>query len=878
MPCASRRTRRLRSPHRLALRLVAVLTAATSLASGTQPAPDPLPLTTIEQTAAAFAEASALIDLRLAPEPVAEDFEIAAISLGLASDLDPSSVELARRWAEAAWSAGRRDELIGATRRVVSLDPSDTVAQLRLISASLGRTQTVGGRLEKLDALLGERGDSLHPAVRSRLALDAALLNRELGQTRAFANRLSEAIRLDPSNKEAILLALTYYEEQVGDKEGTLRLLIRLLYADPLDATTALRISTLLASEAAMVEARRYHDLAWDLVIITLQSGEPDAELFQQRYALLWDEQGPGAISSDIALRLEQFRERAQLKYELDIERDVPEDQLLKPEDLHLPAITEITRTIAAIETGNTEEVDAGLDELAAINRLRIQALLRDGTNRAIRTEAIRSTSDLMIMRLLADRQREALDRQIDDLRREGNDELLSPVTLGWISLRRAGAREALRYIDNADQNLPYDRMLEAVAARAVGDDERAVRSCRRLAAQDPLGIFGAWARHTLRDILGSDRVASATGERLAEISRAVPDWIHDLHKDPFSMMSLGIERTAETIAGTESPTVRVTLRNVSPLRLAIGADRPIGSRMLVTSTSNGTRPLVGAGGAFVVELNRRLSLGSGEAIVAELRPDAGPDKLLSLINADQLTRSSWNIVQSFGIGSLQTVIAGAFGLTDRTEIALSLPLAEARRTPAELADLLRTTTGEPARRALMGSASVVLRLASGAEAAGDTRATRADLPVLIDALAERFRSAPSAERIFMLAALPSSKQIDEMTPFDRAALDVQTELIESGSSFSTAEVALTLTTRVDSVNHPFLDTAVSTGDPDITRLADLITFRFERSVPARATVGPGVEAIISTGAFATNSRQPREAPAAPILRNDNGATGNGRR
>ena len=54
------------------------------------------------------------------------------------------------------------------------LDPSDTVAQLRLISARIGQFQTAEERLAAYERFTGPEGKGLDPAIRSRLALDAA--------------------------------------------------------------------------------------------------------------------------------------------------------------------------------------------------------------------------------------------------------------------------------------------------------------------------------------------------------------------------------------------------------------------------------------------------------------------------------------------------------------------------------------------------------------------------------------------------------------------------------------------------------------------------------------------------------------------------------
>ena len=66
--------------------------------------------------------------------------------------------------------------------------------------------------------------------MRSRLALDAALLERERGDSAAFARRLRQSATLDESNKEAASLVAQYYAPQLTDPLGELNLQIKLLF------------------------------------------------------------------------------------------------------------------------------------------------------------------------------------------------------------------------------------------------------------------------------------------------------------------------------------------------------------------------------------------------------------------------------------------------------------------------------------------------------------------------------------------------------------------------------------------------------------------------------------------------------------------------
>ncbi|MFA6046945.1 MAG: hypothetical protein WC718_18325, partial [Phycisphaerales bacterium] len=138
----------------------------------------------------------AILDLRSLNSPGPGDFAIAAGLLSIAQDLAPNDADIVRRRAEAAYNAGDNAVVDECTKRIVELDPADTVAQLRYITSRIGAYQTAEDRLAAYDALVGPKGAALDESIRSRLALDAALLARERGDTAGFIDRLKKAISL----------------------------------------------------------------------------------------------------------------------------------------------------------------------------------------------------------------------------------------------------------------------------------------------------------------------------------------------------------------------------------------------------------------------------------------------------------------------------------------------------------------------------------------------------------------------------------------------------------------------------------------------------------------------------------------------------------
>src|SRR5690606_24171174 len=143
---------------------------------------------------------TALLDLRMQEEPDSEDYQIAALLFGEARRWSPDDEILLRKQIEASWSAGEEGAALDLTRDLLKLDLrdgklDDEVSMLRVLSADISRIQTVEERLDQYHALL--RRTALPATIRSRLALDAALLLREQGDVEGFASMLARSTALD---------------------------------------------------------------------------------------------------------------------------------------------------------------------------------------------------------------------------------------------------------------------------------------------------------------------------------------------------------------------------------------------------------------------------------------------------------------------------------------------------------------------------------------------------------------------------------------------------------------------------------------------------------------------------------------------------------
>lgn len=794
----------------------------------------------LERLTADAIERVGLVNLRLALDPVPGDYRLAMRTFELAADLVPEDANLARRVASAAWGVGDPELLDLAGKRVVRADPDDTVAQLRLITSRIGRLQTVEERLEMYNRFLGEQGRKLAPSIRSRLAVDAALLEHELGNPVAFGDRISDAIELDGTNKEAILLAIRFFGEHVNEPGAMMDLEARLLMADPVDPNVHMAICRRLAGEGALLMAARFHDNA---LALYAAAGALEPRHDVEQLALLWGTQGPEAVVEEIGRRLRSQRAVAQGQYELDLMSDVPEEDLVPPESVHLHRNYEQIRLLAAVAALDDAAIRESLAELKAISDEKIaehdSPTLIPGLVDLSRLadEAALAFVDLQGSRAFSGIQEEN-DRAIQELPGilEGRETWKPRLQMlfAWLAFQRGQVPEAKLLLENSRDNSGYARMLRGHIQAREGRPDLALETYDAIVRDDPLNPVGAWARSQAMGLRRISDPITATGRDLELIAAGIPAWVDRAVRDPKAFMSLTIKPVEDPVTPPELARVRVQIRNISPISLSVGSDRPINSRVLLTPTPDYMTTLLGDLQPEVLELTHRLRLRPREVLETEVSVASGYTGLLLIGASNQLIRQRWRAVQGFRMGERGATVPGPVCLADETPTIVQLPLNGARLAPQALADRVRGAEGDDLVDAVFAAASLLYRAAAEQTPAQPVGS-------LVEALGDRYARAADLERAYMLATLPTRSVCPPMVAFDQAVRLAITEDARAGKQPSTLEIGLILITRVANAEDTLLDAVLSADNPMAAELAMLMRDRIADGRPAITTVGPSV-------------------------------------
>ena len=774
-------------------------------------------------------EQVAMLDLRMQSNPLPRDYQITVQALSLAAALDPEDLELQHKLVAAAWATTDDRLLLSATRRLVELDPSDTVAQLRLISAVVGRAQTGEDRLAAYERYLGPAGRSIDPSVRSRLAFDAASLARELGDEGRFVELLSMATSLDMTNKLAATLAMTYHAERRDDPLERLEMLVNLLYSDPLDSNIHQAIAHLLASEGAFEQARRYFQNA---ALIHQHAGDSNLSLLQQGLIFQWHHEGPESVvktlNNMIARRRQAIAENRAMAEAAEMslaEMPLPEDDRLDP------AIDRI-RALAAAAAGDDISRDAALNDMSLQITEQVRQLTSflvgndDELKRQAMIQMAQLFGELHFAGVLANSNVEASARAVQVFQSQAPDlNRMIRWLIPWITMRLGDLEAAAGVTEFLETGVGED-LFNAEMALALGERKEAARGFLGVMQETPISPLGAWAHSRLASIVETDDLRTSDGRRLDAFARSVPNVIDKMIRGPTEFMNIRFEPVSRTLATEEHARVAIRVQNTSTIPLSVGPGSPISSRFLIQphiDTEIGT--FDGQPQPEVIELDRRLRLMPLESMEFVLPCDSPFTRWLLGLNADSTMRQSWRLLQGFRAAREKGAMTkGPLCHSAETQPRVIRTLAASfDLSDEEIARRIRTVPDDQLHRTLVGARSIMMRRAP--------ENWDADAPTTIDevvqALIERYDRSGQLDRALMLAVLPHAKMIPALEPLDDRARRLVGADIRSGDAIDQLIGCLVLLTRTSSEADQLILDAIESGAPPLSDIATLLRLRY---------------------------------------------------
>jgi len=780
-----------------------------------------------EQAARAVARL-ALLDLRSQDEASRLDYQIAAELLDQAGSMAPDNAEILRRRIEAHFNAGNDRDVLALSRDLLRLDPRDTVVQLRVISGRLAQIQTVEDRLNAYKRFLGEEGLAFDPSVRSRLALDAALLAREAGDDAAFLSLLQQSASLDSTNKAAALLALSVYSERVDSATGRLELLANLLYADPLDPRVHQQIRDELMGAGAFTQGARFHANASR--ILAAAGSQEDQSRAVISAVMDWYNHGPQSPLDSMRTQLLIDRDRADRMAKAQ-ESATGLVTVKRGSEVFLPMSYEVVRLAAAIATKDAAEVDKSLTDLEASVKERAALLADRGrrplsmTDEQAALDGARLNFELQRWRLLANAQLGKAAEQIEPAILATEASSIERVSILALSALRSGdTDEALRLCDLAPEASPWIEITRGYAYQLAGEELKAREAFARAFHVAPLGLLGALGHSLAGEIPDANGQTvpahdPAFARQLSDYAETIPPWIDAMVKNPRSYQNLVARVNSRTSApGTradpmEPLTGTISLTNTAPIPLGVGSDRTINPRLLFApnlETRRGNQRAIAE--PEVVEMAQRLRLMPGETMSQTAELDLGGLGFIAETASEGPTTLWWRVVQGFESrpGGMRDKGAGCLEATTDTLSRAALP--EATRSVAYLADRIAASAQTPdeipaliiAARSMLARTYLRTNDYPGDVLPPEVRSA------LASAIANAYPNWPRDARAMALASLPPGRQVAAFAPLDSLGLADADPMVRT----------IALVSRVDNPDDPAIAAAIASGDTSLARIA----------------------------------------------------------
>lgn len=811
--------------------------AATLAAAGqpaTQPAAAPTADTVARGIAARAVARLATADLKLQSDsetgrtPGAADYRIVAELLGIAAETDPDDQDILRLQIEAWTAAGDADRVEQLQRVLAAADPRDTVNLLAVVSARISKLQSVEERLAAYEKLLGPEGDRLDASIRSRLAMDAALLSRERGDEAAFVRLLARSSALDSTNKDAATLALAYFAERVPDAAGRLELLINVLKADPFDPDVHAAIAQELGSAGAILGASRFYVMLYALRTARGQELSPQ----EQAEAMVssWNINGAmpmvTSMNADVENRREQLRAR---KARLDAAGQLLE-QVADPSEARVPIPTERVRVVASAATGDPELIGYAVTEAAESFRRAIEAIT-DPTKRPERmteAEAVEMTRSLRTeqvwLSLWAGRGHEGAAEAIAALRDDpDSDPLVIRRLEAWQRMRSGELDAAAGALAELGKDDPLATMGLGVLAELRGQPEAAVKVYQLLANTLAGSIAGAYCRTRYMDLMGEPPALSAEAHRLQKLVDEVPPTLEAMIADPRRFMDLKIEPLSTEMGLTDKVALRFTLQNTSPYALAVGPEKPINTRFILAPVVDlGLQRMRVPNLHEIVYLNRRLRLLPGERFEAVVWADSGLLGGLLQRVASAPVRMRWRAVQGFRLNNRGYFDPGPLCLTTEAGPVVRPVSLRAQADIAAFVGWIESGTPRELAEALLALRE---KLSDEALAAN---VTPGDVDLIVRSALNRFKAGSRAEKLIILAYTPTGNQVPLFGPLDSAALADPDDQV----------VRFTLGLRTAPADSPALAADAWGSRPAVGELARIVRERLATGARTLATIG----------------------------------------
>lgn len=547
-------------------------------------------------------------------EPLDTSAIIAAVTLiNEAAKLTPSDESVWYAMIEIAQMADLPDMRRRGIRELLRVTPTQTSSQLGRLRDVVERTNTVDQRMDVYEQLLSKDSDiTLDPRVASRLALDAAMLQRQLGDINQFARWLAESVALDPSYPRAMSLAAGFFGDESADVYRRAELLASAFLSNIGDMTTQVALAEYLMAFGDYEDARVLYEAA-------MGDDAGDASIISD--GLLADIVLSQWAAGDIVAAQDTLLTRqiaVDEKFRNQTRQQQPRITPLELARIHAPLVPKLATVRAAIYASQDDASQAGFALDAAVGSILTLSKLYEFQNAETISHVIELYLQAAWITLWLDGN---VESAISIIERAETGAILGVSEKqrlnGWIALRQGDPTQAIALLSDLTDD-PAARAGMALAYLETNNTQAAAKEFLHIARQWGGTVLGVWSANQLQHLVGQRFDLRPEVEDLKILMANVLQTMHTFVQDPRPPIALSVQPTKVRFDPYEPILVDIEILNNTTIPLTIAKGGPIQPFMLLEGVINIARTSIEAVPPMIIPIDRELSLYPRESIAIQ--------------------------------------------------------------------------------------------------------------------------------------------------------------------------------------------------------------------------------------------------------------------
>ena len=488
-----------------------------------------------------------------------------------ASKLNPQNQSILRSMIEVAQIADLPDLNKKATKELLSLAPDETPLQLARLRDAIEMTNTADQRMAVYEQLLSDGNTAqLDVRIASRLALDAAQLQRQLGNIGQFARWLAESVALDPANTDAMVLAAGFFGDETVDLYSRAELLAAAMLSNIGDTTLQVTLAEFLMACGDYKDANAIYQ-----IVLGDRAGDDgvlsDGLLADITLCQWAAGDSFGALDTIVTRQISVDK-----KYRAQTRQKEPRLTPLELARIHAPLIPKLSVVRAAIYNDTADPSLSNSSLESALRSLTTVASLY--ASRGI--QSMEKAAELYLqaawVTIWFSDDVDTAQLFIDSVEQGAVITQLEKNRLaGWFALKKGETENAIEILSLYPDDVPSQAGL-GLAFLEKGNTREAAEYFLNIAKNQGETILGVWSRKQLQNIIGTEFDIRPEIDKLRQLMVGVLQVMHDYVLDPRPVVGIAVKVPKRTFSPYEPINIEIQLTNNTQLPMSIAKKGPI--------------------------------------------------------------------------------------------------------------------------------------------------------------------------------------------------------------------------------------------------------------------------------------------------------------